>query len=318
MSHRTLLPPIRAALSFLGALALAIPALSARAADTAIVVSYTATPEFGAVFIAKEEGFFAKRHLDVTLQLIPVSPNVPGAVMSNSVQIGGTTPPVLLQAVDSGLDLVAVAGGGVYERKSRGVGLVARNGVTVATPQDLVGKKVGVPGFGATIHLLVRKWLMDKGVDPKRVTFVEVPIPQMPDVLKGGSVDAVATAEPFVTRIVQGQIGTAVPAFADDLQDGFSSVLYVSTRAWATTHGAAVQAFREAIAEAIAFGNANRDKGFEDIGKYFKVPPPVLRATPWPKWEATLTDAPLRFWVDTMRAQGMLKQQPVLGSTILK
>ena len=285
---------------------------------TPLTVSYTATPEFGAVFIAKEQGFFAKRGLDVTLQLIPVSPNVPAAVMSNSVQIGGTTPPVLLQAVDSGLDLVALAGGGVYENSSRGVGLVARSGVNVTGPQDLIGKKVGVPGFNATIHLLVRKWVMDKGLDPKRVTFVEVPIPQMPDVLKGGSVDVVATAEPFVNRIVQSNIGTAVPGFSTDLKSGFSSVLYVATRKWATSNGAAVKAFREAIAEAIAFGNANKDKGYDDIGKYFKVPPPVLRATPWPNWVATVDDSQLRFWVDTMREQDMLKKQPVLSSTILK
>ena len=82
-------------LSSLCFLALAFTA-QAQPKPTPITVSYTATPEFGAVFIAKEEGFFARRGLDVTLQLIPVSPNVPAAVMSKSVQIGGTTPPVLL------------------------------------------------------------------------------------------------------------------------------------------------------------------------------------------------------------------------------
>lgn len=292
---------------------------AAQAATPAIplTVSYTATPEFGAIFIAKEQGLFAKHGLDVKLQLIPVSPNVPAAVVSNSVQIGGTTPPVLLQATDSGLDLVAVAGGGVYETRSRGVGLVARNGLSVNTAADLVGRKVGVPGFNATLHLLVRKWLLDHGVDPKKVSFVEVSIPQMPDVLKGGSVDLVATAEPFVGRIVQGQIGTAVPAFSNELANGFSSVLYVSTRKWAVANPAAVKAFRDAVQEAVVFGNAHKDEGYEDIGKYFKVPPPVLRATPWPNWVTTLTDEHLRFWVDTMRAQDMLKKQPMLGSVIL-
>jgi len=289
----------------------------AQAKPVALTVSYTATPEFGAAFIAKEEGLFAKHGLDVKLQLIPVSPNVPAAVMSNSVQIGGTTPPVLLQAVDSGLDLVAVAGGGVYERKSNGVGLVAREGVKVVGAADLVDKKVGVPGFNATIHLLVRKWLMDSGIDPKKVRFVEVPIPQMPDVLKGGSVDVVATAEPFVSRIAEARIGTPVPAFSNDLADGFSSVLYVSTRKWATENPQAVQAFRAAMTEAIAFGNANKDKGYEDIGKYFKVPPPILRATPWPNWDVKLQDAHLHFWVDTMQSQAMLKKPPMLGSTVL-
>ncbi len=285
---------------------------------TPLIVSYTATPEFGAAFIAKERGLFEKHGLDVTLQLIPVSPNVPGAVMSGSVQVGGTTPPVLLQAVDSGLDLVAIAGGGVYESSSRALGLVARSGVSINTPQDLIGKKVGVPGFGAAIHLLVKRWLMDKGVDPKKVTFIEVAIPQMPDVLKGGSVDAVATAEPFVTRIVQAQIGSAVPAYTDELPNGFATVLYVSTRQWATTNGAVVQAFRAAMGEAIVWANANKTQAYADIGKYFKVPPPVLQATPWPNWVAGLNDAQLRPWVDMMNNQNLLKKQPLLGSTILK
>lgn len=290
----------------------------AQAQKTPLTVSYTATPEFGSAFIAKERGLFDKHGLDVTLQLIPVSPNVPGAVMSGSVQVGGVTPPVLLQAVDSGLDLVAIAGGGVYENSSRALGLVARSGVSINTPQDLIGKKVGVPGFGAAMHLLVKRWLMDKGVDPKKVTFIEVAIPQMPDVLKGGSVDVVATAEPFVTRMVQAQIGSAVPAYASELPDGFSSVLYISTRQWATTHGPAVQAFRAAIGEAIVWAKANKTQAYVDIGKYFKVPPPVLQATPWPNWVAELNDQHLRTWVDMMNNQSLLKKQTLLGSIILK
>jgi len=290
----------------------------AQTGKTPLTISYTATPEFGAVFIAKERGLFDKHGLDVTLQLIPVSPNVPGAVMSGSVQVGGTTPPVLLQAVDGGLDLVAIAGGGVYDNSSRGLGMVARSGVSISTPQDLVGKKVGVPGFGAAIHLLVKRWLMDKGVDPKKVTFIEIGIPQMPDVLKGGSVDAVATAEPFVGRIVQAQIGSAVPAFANELPNGFSTVLYISTRQWATSHGAAVQAFRAATVEAIVWANANKTQAYADIGKYFNVPPPVLQATPWPNWVAGLNDQHLRPWVDLMNNQSLLKKQPVTSSLILK
>lgn len=301
-----------------GFAALVLMAGAAQAQTAAkLSVSYTATPEFGGIFIAKEEGFFAKRGLDVTLLPIPLSPNVPAALISNSVQVGGTTPPVLLQAMDSGLDLVAIAGGGVYENASRGVGLVARDGVSIHSAADLVGKKVGVPGFNATVHLLVRRWLLDKGIDPKKVSFVELSIPQMPDVLKGGTVDAVAIVEPFMGRIVQGRIGKPVPAFSNDLASGFTSVFYIATRKWAVAHPVQVKAFREALQEAVSFGNANREKAYADIGKYFKVPPEVLRATPWPNWSVTLRDENLGFWLDTMRAQEMLKKPPTLSSVIL-
>ena len=43
--------------------------------------------------------------------------------------------------------------------------------------KDFVGKKVGAPGIGAFLHVLFAKWLVEKGVDPKDVNFVEVTFP---------------------------------------------------------------------------------------------------------------------------------------------
>lgn len=288
-------------------------------AQTRIKVGYTGIPDFAAVFIAKEEGFFEKRKLQVELQQITLTSSVPPAVLSDSVQIGGTTPPVFLQAVQSGLSVVGVANGSVYNNSTNMVGVLARAGSGIASAQDLVGKKLAVPGLGGTLHLLARKWLTDKGVDPKAVTFIEVPLPQMPDVLKGGSVDAVVTGEPFIGRMVQGQIASVVPGFASAFPNGFSNVLYITTRQWAAANGPALTAFREALAEAVAFANSNRDQAYVDLGKYFKVPPPVLKATPWPQLQVELAEPQLTFWSDAMRDQGMTKgSRPVLSSVIFK
>ncbi len=38
----------------------------------------------------------------------------------------------------------------------------------MSKPADFVGKKVGVPGIGAFLDVLFRKWLIDGGVDPRR------------------------------------------------------------------------------------------------------------------------------------------------------
>ena len=43
---------------------------------------------------------------------------------------------------------------------------------------------------------------LDKGVNPARSDSVEAPFPQMKDLLKGGTIDAVAVLEPFRSRIV--------------------------------------------------------------------------------------------------------------------
>ena len=291
-------------------------AFGAAQAQTKIVVGYTAVPDFAAAFIAKERGYFAKRKLDVELQLITLTSNVPAAVMSDSVQIGGTTPPVLLQAVDGGLDLVALSSGAVYDNTKGYIQILARTGTNIKTPLDLAGKKFAVPGLGGTLHVLVRRWLAQKGVDPKRVTFIEVPLPQIADVL--GSVDAAVTGEPFVGRIVATQVGTVVQGFSTDTPSGWATVTYTATRQWATAHGAEVKAFREALAEAVAFAGSNRDEAYADLGKYFKVPPPILKATPWPNLVVDVSDTQMRFWTDTMRDQDMLKKPPMVSALILK
>jgi len=291
---------------------------SAAIAQTKIVVGYTAVPDFAAAFIAKERGFFDKHKLDVTLQQLPLTSNVPPALVSDSIQIGGTTPPVFLQAVDSGLDLVAVATGATYDNTKNYVGIVGKAGANIKTAQDLVGKKFGVPGLGGTLHVLVRRWLADKGVDSKRVAFIEVPLPQIPSVLQGGSIDAAVTAEPFVTRIVQAKIGEVVPGFSSDMPSGFATVSYIATRKWATSNGPALKAFRDAITEAVAFANGNREQAYADLGKYFKVPEPVLKATPWPALVSNITDEQMRFWSDTMATQDMLKKPVMLSSLLAK
>src|SRR5579862_7900272 len=79
----------------LGSLALACP--RGASAET-IRVGYTPSASFDAAFIAKDQGFFQKRGLDVELQVIALNSNIPSAMVAGSIDIGGTTTTVLLQA----------------------------------------------------------------------------------------------------------------------------------------------------------------------------------------------------------------------------
>ena len=49
----------------------------------------------------------------------------------------------------------------------------------------MLGKKIGVPGLGAFLHVTFRAWLKLAGVDWKKVNFVEAPFPQHGDLLRG-------------------------------------------------------------------------------------------------------------------------------------
>ena len=108
-------------------------------------------------------------------------------------------------------------------------------------------------------------------------------------------------------RAVEGmRAGTIRPIGAthllgDEWQDSDSLQL-----AWAQCHADAgtiitsvgdddqsIYAFRGAqgYAGMRSFAEANRSEAYADLGKYFKVPPPVLQATPWPLLASDMTDS---------------------------
>ena len=223
----------RSTLHALAAVATAALARPAFSQTSKIVFGYTAVTDFASVFVAAEQGYFKKRGLDVEPKFIPLNSTIPAAIQADSLQIGGPTPSVFLQSVDGGLDQVVVAGGGVTSKSITGFGLVARAGSGIKTAADCVGKKIGVPGLGAFLHVTFRAWLKSQGVDYKKVNFVEAAFPQHGDMLKGGSVDAVISADPFMSRITETGAGYVASYYSTFLPEGQPTIVYVARRDWA-------------------------------------------------------------------------------------
>src|SRR5712671_5242093 len=97
-----------------------------------IQIGCTATSDCASAMVAVDEGIFKKHGLDAEMVLIGISSNIPAAILSNSIQVGGPTSTVFLQAADGGLDLVAIEGASVMSPVTNGnIGAFARNGVTI-------------------------------------------------------------------------------------------------------------------------------------------------------------------------------------------
>ncbi len=310
----------RALVGGLAAAALAPLSLPARSQTTKIVLGYTAVTDFASAFVAAEHGFFKKRNLDVELKFIPLNSTIPAALQSDSLQVGGPTPSVFLQAVDGGLDLVVLAGAGVTSKAITGFGVVARSGAGIKTPQDFAGKKVGVPGLGAFLQVTFRAWLKANGVDYKKVNFVEAPFPQHGDLLRGGAVDAVVTADPFMARITDSGVGYVVSYYSTFLPEGNPTIVYAATRAWAKAHAGAAKGFREAIVDGANFvKDAKNDAAVRAaIGKFIKLPPEVLAKAQISPPGPIVTEKQLAYWVGLMKEQDMLKGNPDLATLIVK
>jgi NitT/TauT family transport system substrate-binding protein len=292
---------------------------SAAQAQTKIQVGCTATSDCASAMVGVDEGIFKRHDLDVEMVLIGINSNIPAAILSNSIQIGGPTSTVFLQAVDGGLDLVAVEGASIMNKTSNdAIAAFVRTGIEAKEAKDFVGKKVGAPGLGAFLHVLFRKWLIEKGVDPKGVNFVEVTFPTMNDVLKSGSVDAVLTAEPFVARMTAAGTGHVGARYAAELSRTEPIILYAASREWAENNPDAIKNFRAGIAEAAKIVNSDRDKASAAISKFTKQPLEMVKMFAPNLSEPVLKSEQLAWWIDVMKQQAMLQGKVDLDKLMLK
>jgi len=240
---------------------------------------------------------------------VAINSTIPAALVSGSLNIGNPSPSVFLGAIDGGLDLLALGTTSVVSKDVVAFGAVVRTGVDVQSPKDFAGKRIGVPGLNAFLHVLFRKWLMDKGVDPKSVTFVEVPYPTMPDVVRGGSVDGVITAEPVMSRIVTAGSGKIFTRMAPDLTEELPTAFWGATREWATKNPDLVKRFLESTGEAIAFVKSNPTASQQHIAKYTKLPLEIVQSVPMPILRNEVTERDLVNWTKIMSDQGMLRNK---------
>lgn len=298
---------LAAMVASLGLLLAAVPA----SAQHKIKIGCTATTDCVTAMVATDEGIFRRHGIEAEMVRIGINSNIPAALLSNSIQIGGPTTTVFLQAVDGGLPLVGIAGASVMSaRTNPNVAVFVRNGVTVAKPSDFVGKKVGAPGLGAYLHVLFVKWLIEKGVDPNKVNFVEVSFPTMLDVVRSQAVDAVVSSEPTVTRMTNAGVGSVAFRYAAELDRKDPIIIYAASRAWADQNPQAVAAFRAAINEAAPIANGDEEKATAAIAKFTGQQIDLVRSVTRNLADPKLTSDDLLWWVDVMKQQHLLQGTP--------
>jgi NitT/TauT family transport system substrate-binding protein len=280
-------------------------------AATTLTVGYGTAGDFLPLLVANDKGFLTEHGLDVKLISIPNGSMSPSAIESGSVQIAYTTPSILTLAVAGGLDQVAVAGAARLLASNPRSALVTRPGITVTKPEDLIGKRVGVPGLNQALDLNVKKWMLDHGISLDRYTTVEAPLPQLGDMLKSGQIDAAPLVEPVLGRaLAQGDGTRSVDVTSINNPDELGS-LWEAKGDWADANRPAIAGFRAALNEAIAYIVANPDDAKTIEKKYLKFAEPTL-----PNFSTKIAAADFEYWIDILK-QLKLLPQPVEAAKIV-
>src|SRR6202044_3249057 len=106
---------------FASAVAFGLVATPSIAEPFKLKIACTATSDCASAMVARDEGIFARHGIDADVTLIGINTNIPPAIASDSIQVGGPTATVFLQAVDGGLDLVAIDGASVMSPGTDGL-----------------------------------------------------------------------------------------------------------------------------------------------------------------------------------------------------
>lgn len=82
---------------------------------------------------------------------------------------------------------------------------------------DLKGKKFAIPSKYSNQYLVIRKLMVDQGLQPTDFQFIEMPPPDMPGALATGAIDAYFVGEPHAAKAEV---------------DGTGRVLYYASKMW--------------------------------------------------------------------------------------
>lgn len=284
------------------ALAWCLPfAISAKAAEleklrVSIIPINDVTPLFAAI----QQGYFAEQGLAIdTTPSAGGATGIPGLVAGSFDIVYGNVVSTLL-AAQQGIDIRVVAAGTKIQTPETDLSaMVVRSDSGIRKGKDLEGKTVGVNTRNNVIWLYARAWIKATGGDPDKVTYREVPHPQMEDALRQKQVDAGYMVIPYVAIALLKPDFVAIAHPYSEVQLGVDVGQWLATSRFLQERPETVDKFARALRRGVEWYNSNLGtpellkvvSGFTriDVGvlEKVKMAPSPLRVDP-PQMEATM------------------------------
>lgn len=279
---------------------------SPAAQKTQVRVSYVPATTVLPLHVAKQQGFFERAGLDVSLKEASNISDIP-ATLGRQFDIALGTATDLIKAGGAGVDVVQMAGNTIDTKDNPFVQLMVRKDAKIRSVADLRGKKVGTPTLGGVIHAAVQYSAKRAGMDPSKIQGVEAPSPTLPDQLKAGRIDAVEALEPFATTMKNNgavSLGDPFAAIGQPLSTNF----WIANGNWARENVDVVRKYIDALEQAVAYIKANPKPARRVLQAYTKMPPKIAQIVPLPTWDFAIRTQDLATWVDVLKDVAQFKR----------
>ncbi|MET0133501.1 MAG: ABC transporter substrate-binding protein, partial [Kibdelosporangium sp.] len=192
----------------------------------------------------ESKGYFGKQGLKADFTIFEAGPKAIPSLLGDEVDLCVLNYVSLFQGLEKKtFDLVVVVDANEATRQS--CQLLVRN--DIKTPQDLVGKQVGIHAFGSVNELLVRATLSDHQIDPNSVKYAAVQFPDVGQAVANGQIAAGVVIEPYLTKAQQKHGLTSVLPIVEGSTGQFPLAGWVAKRSWVEKNPDKVKAFQMAM-----------------------------------------------------------------------
>lgn len=253
---------------------------------------------------ADQAGIFEKHGLDVELKQTGGGAEAIPPLVSGELDIMYGNYTSVLLATQRNLPVRLLAGNDVGAEDH---GIMVMPDSDINGPADLSGKTIAVNNLQNIGTVAIYAQAEDAGVDPKSISLVEMPYPNMQAALQRGDLDGIWQVEPFRTTALNAGQREAFPLFDGAVAD-MPVAGWVTTQKFAEENPEAVKAFRAAIAESMKELSADRSKLDTLVPTYTQVPAAVASAVAPPRWDAELDTKKLTLMSDLMVKYGIIQQ----------
>lgn len=176
-----------------------------------LTIAASTDPSSALVFVASEKGFFRAEGVDVTLLMHTTGKAALASMDQGKADLATVADTVLMFAGMDGRPVAAVASLAESSGHHAMIGLKSHG---VLKPEDLRGKRIGVP-VRTTGEFFLYTFLLFRGIPMNEVTVVDMQPEQMAKALESGAVDAVSVFFPVVTKLEK-KLAGKISEFEDD------------------------------------------------------------------------------------------------------
>lgn len=291
------------------------------AGPTEVDVGVIPIADVAPLFLGKEKGFFEAEGLAVRTHFAQGGAAIVPSVASGEYQFGFSNVVSLMIANTKGLPLRIVSQGvqGPEDASGSWSGLLVAGDGPIQEPADLEGEKVGVLTLDNIGHVVGVANLAERGVDVSKVSFVEVPPPEMPLAVSAGKVAAVNIVEPFLTEATSEGARVLMPSYTG-IAPNLTVATYFTTAQYIQQNSQqnddVVAAFVRAMERSLDYAASHPDEARKIIPTYTEIAPEVAAEIQLPQWSSDLNEPSIRKLADVSVQYGFLDGEPDLAELI--